>query len=98
MHFCSHSLGMHDATLAHNRQVLADLCLALTCCLDQVFYRARPFTQQREKFQACWVGESLAEICLQAIELFFSFLVHFLDPSSVFIYIEACELMNIIPL
>src|SRR5271165_6866271 len=77
MHFCSNSLCMYDAALAHDCQMLADLCLPLACYFNQLFYRSWLFTQQVEEFQACRVGESLAEICLQAIELFFSFLVHF---------------------
>jgi hypothetical protein len=96
MDFCPYALRMHDAALAHNGQVLADFSLALSCGLDKVFYRSWLFTQQGEEFQACRVGKSLAEVCLQSIELFFSFLVHVLSSFAGGININIFELMNII--
>src|SRR2546426_5199453 len=68
MDFCSYSLGFYNAPLAHNGQVLADLRLTLSCRFDKVFHRSWLFTQQGEEFQACRVGKSLAEVCLQSIQ------------------------------
>jgi hypothetical protein len=96
MDFCSYALGFYYAPLAHNGQVLADFRLALSCGLDKVFHRSWLFTKQVEEFQACRVGKSLAEVCLQSIELFFSFLVHVLPSFAVRININTFELMNII--
>jgi hypothetical protein len=96
MDFCSYALGFYYAPLAHNGQVLADFRLALSCCLDKVFHRSWHFTKQVEEFQACRVGKSLAEVCLQSIELFFSFLVHVLCSFAGGININIFELMNII--
>jgi hypothetical protein len=96
MDFCSYALGFYYTPLAHNGQVLADFRLALSCGLDKVFHRSWLFTKQVEEFQACRVGKSLAEVCLQSIELFFSFLVHVLSSFAGGININIFELMNII--
>jgi hypothetical protein len=96
MDFCPYALGFYNAPLAHNGQVLADFRLALSSGLDKVFHRSWLFTQQGEEFQACRVGKSLAEVCLQSIELFFSFLVHILSSFADGININIFELMNII--
>src|SRR6266702_189120 len=84
MHFCSCSLGMYHAQHSHDCQVLADLRLTLSRCFDQVFHRTRPFTQQYEEFQARWIGECLAQICLQSIELFFPLLFHLLPSFALY--------------
>ena len=78
MHFCPGALGPHDATLAHDSQVLADLRLALPCRLDQVLDRTWPLTQQREEFQARRFSQDLTKLSLQSLEVLFSLAFHLL--------------------
>jgi hypothetical protein len=93
------ALGPHDAMLAHDGQVLADLRLAFSCRLDQVLDRTWPLAQQREEFQTRRFGQDPAEVCLQSIELLFSPAFHLLAPfrcSPVYLSIRIREYFKIV--
>src|SRR6266702_5080197 len=93
-HFRPRSLGTHNAPLAHDRQVLADFRLALSCHFNQLLHCSWPLPEQRKEFQPGRFSERLAQLCLQPIQLLFSLAFHLLPSFTLRNYIHIFDFMH----